>query len=77
MVNKQLRPYQKEDAQFLSTLNTGACFNEQRTGKTPTILEVCRLKNCNKILIICPKSAIPQWLTEYKTWLEKLCVATF
>lgn len=77
MVAKQLRPYQKEDADFLSTLDTGACFNEQRTGKTPTILEVCRLKNCKKILIICPKSAIPQWLTEYKKWLEKPCVATF
>lgn len=74
---KQLRPYQKEDANFLSTLNTGACFNEQRTGKTPTILEVCRLKNCKKVLIVCPKSAMPQWLTEYKTWLQEPCTATF
>lgn len=70
-----LRPYQKEDAKFLSTLNTGACFNEQRTGKTPTILEVCRLKNCNKVIIVCPKSAIPQWTTEYETWLNRPCVS--
>ena len=68
-----LRPYQKEDAQFLSTLNTGACFNEQRTGKTPTILEVCRLKGCKKVLIVCPKSAIPQWASEYETWLQQPC----
>ena len=71
---KDLRPYQKEDAKFLSTLDTGACFNEQRTGKTPTILEVCRLKNCKKVLIVCPKSATPQWVREYKTWLGQPCV---
>jgi SNF2 family DNA or RNA helicase len=71
----ELRPYQKEDAQFLSTLNTGACFNEQRTGKTPTILETCRLKQCSKIIIVCPKSAIPQWTAEYEKWLKKPCVA--
>ena len=68
-----LRPYQKEDAQFLSTLNQGACFNEQRTGKTPTILEVCRLKNCRKVVIVCPNSAIPQWAEEYRRWLNKPC----
>ena len=68
-----LRPYQKEDAIFLSTLNQGACFNEQRTGKTPTILEVCRLKNFQKIVIVCPNSAIPQWAKEYRRWLNKPC----
>ena len=68
-----LRPYQKEDAEFLSTLNQGACFNEQRTGKTPTILHVCRLKNFQKIVIVCPNSAIPQWAKEYQRWLKKPC----
>ena len=72
-----LRPYQLEDAEFLSTLNTGACFNEQRTGKTPTILEVCRLKNCKKVLIVCPNSALPQWQTEYTRWLNKPCEIVF
>ena len=33
-----LRPYQKEDAKFLVTKPAMACFNEQRTGKTPTAL---------------------------------------
>lgn len=74
MQPKQLRPYQIEDAQFLSTLEVGACFNQQRTGKTPLILEVCRLKNCKKVLIVCPKSAIPQWCSEYKIWLQQPCV---
>ena len=70
-----LRPYQKEDAQFLSTLQTGACFNEQRTGKTPTILEVYRLQKHTKAVIVCPKSAIPQWTTEFTRWTGKPCVA--
>ena len=70
-----LRPYQKEDAEFLSTLETGACFNEQRTGKTPTMLEVCFLKNCKKVIIVCPKSAIPQWKTEYENWLRRPCIS--
>ena len=69
----ELRPYQIEDAQFLSSLPTGACFNQQRTGKTPTILEVCRLKQCKKVLIVCPNSAMPQWRTEYENWLKKPC----
>lgn len=72
-----LRPYQLEDAEFLSTLNTGACFNEQRTGKTPTILEVCRLKNCKKVLIVCPNSVLPQWQAEYTRWLRKPCEIVF
>ncbi len=29
-----LRDYQQEDINFLSPLNSGACFNQQRTGKT-------------------------------------------
>ena len=32
----KLRPYQKEDAVFLSQLPSACSFNEQRTGKTPT-----------------------------------------
>lgn len=34
----KLRSYQIEDAQFLAQLDACACFNEQRTGKTPTAL---------------------------------------
>ena len=33
-----LRPYQIEDVKFLSARKNCACFNEQRTGKTPTAL---------------------------------------
>jgi SNF2 family DNA or RNA helicase len=52
-----------------------ACFNEQRTGKTPTALNILKEKGCKKILIICPASAIYQWIDEYEKWLQKPCVA--
>lgn len=71
----ELRPYQIEDVQFLSQLNCAGCFNEQRTGKTPTALKTFETKNINKILIICPASAIYKWVEEYETWLNKPCIA--
>lgn len=72
-INK-LRPYQKEDAVFLSQLPSACCFNEQRTGKTPTALAACTLKGCRKVLIICPTSALYVWAREYKYWTARPCV---
>ena len=69
-----LRDYQQQDVEFLSKLNTMACFNEQRTGKTPTALTVIERKNCRRVLIICPSSAIYQWIEEFETWLGRPCV---
>lgn len=71
----ELRPYQKEDVEFLSKLDSAACFNEQRTGKTPTALHVAKAKGLDKVVIICPGSAIYQWKEEYERWLDKPCIA--
>lgn len=70
----ELRSYQIEDIEFLMQRPTAACFNEQRTGKTPTALKVMEKHNAKKILIICPASAIYQWVDEYERWLNKPCV---
>ena len=71
----KLRNYQKEDAEFLASLPCSACFNEQRTGKTPTALETVKLRGLEneKILIITTASSIYQWKDEYERWLEKPC----
>ena len=71
----QLRKYQQEDADFLASLPCSACFNEQRTGKTPTALETIKLRHLenDKILIITTASSIYQWKEEYEKWLEKPC----
>ena len=43
----KLRDYQQEDVKFLKKLEVAGCFNEPRTGKTPTahipktIYELC------------------------------------
>ena len=72
----KLREYQIEDANFLASLPCSACFNEQRTGKTPTALETIKLRNLEneKILIITTASSIYQWKDEYEKWLKKSCV---
>lgn len=70
-----LRDYQQEDVNFLTPMTSGACFNEQRTGKTPTALKIIESKGLTKVVIITPGSAIFQWKEEYETWLGKPCVA--
>lgn len=76
MTSKSLRKYQKDDAKFLASIPYSACFNEQRTGKTPTALEVIKLRRLQeeRILIITTASSLYQWKEEYETWLGKKCV---
>ena len=65
----KLRPYQKMALNFI--LNSGltgiGIFDEQRLGKTPTILTALKYKKA-KALIIVPKSLIYPWYYEYKKW---------
>ena len=72
---QKLRDYQIEDATFLAQLDACACFNEQRTGKTPTALYVCELKQLKKILIVCQASAIYPWVAEIQEWTHKPALA--
>ena len=71
----KLRDYQAIDAVFLAQTMTSACFNEQRTGKTPTALAMVKLKKVQKVVIICPGSAVYIWKEEYEKWLNQPCVA--
>lgn len=71
----QLKPYQEEDVAFLSSKDAAGCFNQQRTGKTPTIISVLKQKGTEKNLIVCPASIIYQWKEEYEKWMQKPCVA--
>lgn len=71
----ELRPYQIEDAQKLITQNGTGCFNEQRTGKTPTALETIKLRDLTdeKVLVVATASSLYQWKEEYERWLQKPC----
>lgn len=65
-----LRDYQIEDVKFLKKLETAGCFNEPRTGKTPTALIVFSEKHINKFVIVVPASALYPWADECATWTD-------
>lgn len=71
----ELRPYQKEDVEFLKGLQAAGCFNEQRTGKTPTALMTVKAKGLadERVLVITTSSALFIWQDEYERWLGKPC----
>lgn len=71
----KLRPYQIEDAEFIKQHHCCGVFNEQRTGKTPTVLTALNEQNIKKIIIVCPASTIPQWKDEFEKWTGRPCVA--
>ena len=70
----ELRLYQREDVNKLLPFKAAGIFNEQRTGKTPTALTVFKERGLNKVVVVCPKSALYQWKDEYEKWMEKPCV---
>jgi SNF2 family DNA or RNA helicase len=66
--NHMLRPYQNQDVHYLLNLDSAGVFNEPRTGKTPTTIELIRQLNKKKNLVICPASLIWNWEKEFKQW---------
>jgi SWI/SNF-related matrix-associated actin-dependent regulator 1 of chromatin subfamily A len=62
----RLRPYQAVDISIIKENPVLAIFNEQRTGKTPTILKA--LNGIKKGVIVCPSSLKLNWLKEMEVW---------
>lgn len=71
---ENLRPYQKEDLEKLKSKPAMGCFNEQRTGKTPTSLVTLDSEGNKKILVVTVASAIYQWKEEFERWTGRPCV---
>lgn len=67
-----LRGYQAVDKDIIQQFPVLAIFNEQRTGKTPTVLNA--LKNLTNGLIVCPSSLKLNWLNEYNKWTHTKAV---
>ena len=63
-----LRPYQAVDVRVIQTHKRLAIFNEQRTGKTPTILTA--LQNYYGGIVVCPASLKLNWLKEAEKWAK-------
>jgi SNF2 family DNA or RNA helicase len=75
----KLRPYQVEDINKLLQYDSSACFNEQRTGKTPIAIMVMEVRQPDRTLIVCPASMLYPWRDSYKFWTGKdaaVCVGT-
>lgn len=64
----KLREYQLKDVQKMLSLQNILNRNKPGYGKTFETVEYCRLCNLSKILIICPKTVIPQWKKQFTTW---------
>jgi SNF2 family DNA or RNA helicase len=71
---ERLRPYQRVDVNFLSKLPSGALFNQQRTGKSPSIISLFKLKNFKKIVLVVPAGLILSWKKEVEEWYEGIKV---
>lgn len=67
----RLRPYQRVDVAFLSSIPHGALFNEQRTGKTVTMLGVVNKRQFKRIGLVAPASTLIKWQREVKDWTGK------
>lgn len=72
--DERLRPYQRVDVSFIKSRNSTAVFNEQRTGKTPTILLAVADK-LGRGIVVCPSGLKINWAREYKSWLARDDVA--
>jgi SWI/SNF-related matrix-associated actin-dependent regulator of chromatin subfamily A-like protein 1 len=68
----KLRTYQAQDASLIRKYPVLAIFNEQRTGKTPTVLHA--LKDLTNGLIVCPSSLKLNWLREFEEWSDTKAV---
>ena len=74
-----LRPYQVEDIKKLLQQDCGACFNEQRTGKTPIAIFTMLARQLDKVLIVCPASMIYPWKDAFSFWANQnaiVCTGT-
>lgn len=69
-----LRPYQLKDVEFLYARKNVGCFNEQRTGKTPTSISTFKERGLKKVLVVAPASALYQWKQEWLTWHDTQAV---
>lgn len=63
-----LRPYQRQDVNYLRQIPSAGIFNQPRTGKTPTTIELIKARGTKRNIIICPASLQHNWKAEIEKW---------
>ena len=73
-----LRPYQRDGVSFFSKTEAALLADEMGLGKTvQTILAIRALRQagqCQRALIVCPRSLCANWQNEFSTWAPNLLV---
>lgn len=64
----ELRPYQREDVEEIKRLRCIGVFNEQRTGKTPTVCTALMEMGISKYIVVCPNSLLYMWKPAIEQW---------
>jgi SWI/SNF-related matrix-associated actin-dependent regulator of chromatin subfamily A-like protein 1 len=67
-IHKDLFPFQKEGAVWLSTLQNAILGDEMRVGKTPTAIAGADIIGARNILVVCPGIARVNWEREFRRW---------
>ena len=68
-----LREYQSQDVNFLINVPYAGVFNQQRTGKSPTMCRVLQLIDKDALLIV-PASLMLNWRDELHRWAPGMTV---
>ena len=64
----ELRPYQREDVELIKSKKCLGIFNEQRTGKTPTVCVALKEMGINKYIVVCPNTLLFMWKPAIELW---------
>ncbi len=67
--DSRLYDYQNKSVANMMLMKNIGVFNQQRTGKTPTVLVALREKKFKKTIITMKASLLYQWKEEIETWL--------
>lgn len=71
-VPREARPYQKADIEAMISHRWTLNRNKPGYGKTFETIAYCRMMGFKRILIICPKSVISQWIEQFHKWWSGL-----
>src|SRR4051794_28601454 len=67
-IHKDLFPFQKEGAVWLSTLRNAILGDEMRVGKSASAIAGADIISARNILVACPGIARPNWEREFRRW---------